>query len=646
MFKNKNKTTEIKNKKPKQYQLEGYDLDLIARTQPQGGVRFTERFVEHGNGYQACLLIYDFPNDVSSHWLNSIVNREGVIAMVDYGSEDNSEIMNVLDRSMREQSTRIIEDKNALSRNQSVNTYRNLSDIGDAISQYGEVIKNMNIRLYVSDHSQHELDTKVQNIRKDIQAKGFKCQMMLFESKDNYLSMFYNLTDQKKKLSYYRRGKASVPASTAGASYYMNHTELMDPNGGFLGTTQTQGTVLLDMFHADSKRTYYNSIVFGAMGKGKSTLMKMLFEDQNARQHMIRGFDIAGDFKEVVKHNNGKMISLNGTGGIINMLEIFATATVDDDFEKLEVDERSSFSAHISKLKMQLSIFAPDLQETDLNDFGGWVFDFYCSKGLWSADPNSDLKITGLKSYEYPILSDLLEYLQKINTKTFTSAKSRSLEKIVSTVKSMVQQYPMLFNGHTSIENILHEKIVFFDIKGLKDFGDRVFQCQVHTAITMIWSHALYHGQIGKSKIEDPNIDNDTVQRFILFIDECHNIINANNREVVNFTKNFMKEMRKYLAGIMLATQSPQELLPQGNDLIVNDLKQIFELTQYKFLLGMDQSTLDKLENVLGDTIKESEYQLIPKLDRGQAILSIAGESIVFDVQPSKEQLARFSGGL
>ncbi|MFL4617012.1 ATP-binding protein, partial [Staphylococcus aureus] len=132
----------------------------------------------------------------------------------------------------------------------------------------------------------------------------------------------------------------------------------------------------------------------------------------------------------------------------------------------------------------------------------------------------------------------------------------------------------------------------------------------------------------------------------ILFIDECHNIINANNREVVNFTKNFMKEMRKYLAGIMLATQSPQELLPQGNDLIVNDLKQIFELTQYKFLLGMDQSTLDKLENVLGDTIKESEYQLIPKLDRGQAILSIAGESIVFDVQPSKEQLARFSGGL
>ena len=38
--------------------------------------------------------------------------------------------------------------------------------------------------------------------------------------------------------------------------------------------------------------------------------------------------------------------------------------------------------------------------------------------------------------------------------------------------------------------------------------------------------------------------------------------------------------------------------------------------------------------------------ELLDGYNRGQAILSIAGESIVFDVQPSKEQLARFSGGL
>ncbi|UJS28988.1 ATP-binding protein (plasmid) [Macrococcoides canis] len=642
MFKKKEKK---RLTKPKHYELEGYDLEYIAEVQPQGGIKFGERFIENGMGYQACLLIYDFPNDVSSHWLNSIVNREGVIASVDFGSEENHEILQVINRSMKEQSSRISEEKNALSRNQSINTYQNLSHIGDSITKYGEVIKNINIRLYVSDHSQNELDKKVQTIRKDIQSKGFKCQLMLFESKDNYNCLYYNLTDQKKVLNYYRRGKASIPASTAGATYYFNHTEIMDPNGGFLGTTQTQGAVLLDMFLADSRRTYYNSIIFGAMGKGKSTLMKMIFEDMNARNNMIRGFDIAGDFQELVSVNGGKMIALNGAGGIINMMEVFATSTVEDE-NGLVIDEHSSFSAHSSKLQMQYKIYNTSLEETDLQDLGIWINDFYCSLGLWSKDKSIDKKITGLKPKEYPILEDFLRYLETVNTSTFTPERKRSLEKIISSTRSMVEDYGKIFNGHTTIEDILNEQIVFFDIKGLKDYGQRVFQCQVYTAITMIWSHALYHGQIGKKQVEDPAINNDDVQRFMLFIDECHNIINANSREVVQFMKNFMKEMRKYNAGCQLATQSPQELLPQGNELIVNDLKQIFELTQYKFLLGMDQSTLDKLKDVLGNTIKESEYALIPKLQRGQSILSIAGESIVFDVQPSKAQLKRFKGGL
>ena len=646
IFNKKDKKT-VK-KKPEHYALDGYDLDFIARIQPQGGIKFKERYVENGIGYQGCILLYDFPNDVTGHWLNSIINMEGTIGIVDYGTEDNTEVMNTLNRSVREQHSRILESKNALSRNEYQNTYRNLMDIGEAINQYGEVIKNMNIRLYITGSSQVDLDKKVSTIRKELQSKGFKGQMMMFESKDNYLSMAYSLTDQKKELSYYRKGKANVPASTAGASYYMNHTELMDPNGAYLGTTMTDGTVLLDMFQADSKRTYYNSIIFGAMGKGKSTLMKMLFEDQNARSHMIRGFDIAGDFREVVRYNGGQMISLSGSGGIINMLEVFATATTEteDEHQELVVDEKASFSAHLSKLKMQLKILNSDLTETDLTDYANWLREFYIDFGLLPNSLEEDYKVTGLEPKQYPILSDLLSFLESKNTDGYSIEKNRTLEKVISTIKEMVEQNGNLFNGHTTIPDILYEPIVFFDIKGLMDYGLPIFQTQIYTAISMIWSHALYHGQQSKKQIENPDIDNDTVQRFMVFIDECHNIINANNREVVQFTKNFMKEMRKYMAGIQLATQSPQELLPDGNELIVNDLKQIFELTQYKFLLGMDQSTLDKLEDVLGDTIKESEYELIPNLERGQAILSISGDSIVFNVMPTQEQLDRFEGGL
>jgi len=635
-----------KNKKIKQYEREGYDLDFIAKTQPEGGITFKDRYVETGAGYQGCLLVYDFPNDVPGHWLDKIVNRNGITAVVDCGSEDNENIKSVINRSMREQYSRVLETKSdALSKNEARNTYQNLMQIGDAISQYGEVIRTLNIRLYITEDTVHKLDEKVQSIRKDIQSRGYKCQMMLFESKDNYLCNFYSIKDQKDKLSYYRNGKASVPSSTAGGSFYFNHTELMDERGSYLGYTRTQGPVLLDMFKNDSKRTYYNSIVFGAMGKGKSTLLKMILENEVGRGNMIRGFDVAGDFHQVIKYTGGKMISLNGSGGIINLMEVFATASEEKN-NKFVVDERSSFSSHTSKLKMQLKMFNSDLTETDLMDAGNWISSFYKDIGLVEKKGEKIKKITGLPPEKYPILSDFRQYLKGIDTTDFTPERIRSLEKITTTVNSMCDDYGQLFDGHTTIENIIDEQVIFFDIKGLKDFGSRVFQTQVHTAISMIWSHALYHGQIGKQQIENKEKDIEDVQRFLLLIDECHNIINANNPEVVEFTKSFMKEMRKYLAGIMLATQSPEELLPQGNEKIVSDLKQIFELTQYKFLLGMDQSTIDKIRGVLGSTVKSSEYEIIPSLERGDTVLSVAGESIVFHVHPTQDQLDRFKGGV
>src|SRR5699024_11285715 len=99
---------------------------------------------------------------------------EGTIGIDDYGTEDNTEVMNTLNRSVREQHSRILESKNALSRNEYQNTYRNLMDIGEAINQYGEVIKNMNISLYVTGLSKVDLDKKVSILSNELQSKDFK----------------------------------------------------------------------------------------------------------------------------------------------------------------------------------------------------------------------------------------------------------------------------------------------------------------------------------------------------------------------------------------------------------------------------------------------------------------------------------------
>ncbi|NYN68502.1 hypothetical protein, partial [Salmonella enterica] len=74
-------------------------------------------------------------------------------------------------------------------------------------------------------------------------------------------------------------------------------------------------------------------------------------------------------------------------------------------------------------------------------------------------------------------------------------------------------------------------------------------------------------------------------------------------------------------AGVIFATQSPQELIPENiNAKVEPKLKQVFALTQAKFLLNMEESDVSVVEKALGSVIKESEYRRIPFLKRGQAL--------------------------
>lgn len=50
----------------------------------------------------------------------------------------------------------------------------------------------------------------------------------------------------------------------------------------------TNGSVIYDPFKFDDVRTFFNILVLGKMGMGKSTLLKMIEEDQFARGNFIR----------------------------------------------------------------------------------------------------------------------------------------------------------------------------------------------------------------------------------------------------------------------------------------------------------------------------------------------------------------------
>ena len=68
---------------------------------------------------------------------------------------------------------------------------------------------------------------------------------------------------------------------------------------------------------------------------------------------------------------------------------------------------------------------------------------------------------------------------------------------------------------------------------------------------------------------------------------------------------------------------------------------------QYKFIFKQDTSSADVIKDTFKDSLTYSQLEDIPYLERGECILSIAGDrTIRFDVWASGEyELPIFSGG-
>ncbi|MDJ1089882.1 VirB4 family type IV secretion system protein [Macrococcoides caseolyticum] len=656
MFGLKKKDEQIVKQKIDDFVEDNYDLEFIAKTQPQGGISFHENYIKKGDGYEACLTIYDYPSTVYDNWMRHIVNREGVITIQDISTANREQVQENLKRSLSEQSARIQDNKaDAMTKSSSTDKYQTLLGVSHMINDLGEQIKKITVRMFIYKPTLEQLDNEIHRIRVDLEARGIKSQVMNFETKENWQSLVMKYGRQKQVHGVNFKEGQQIPASTLGGGYPFDHTSINDEHGAFIGTTETGGPVYLDLFKVDNVRKSFNSIVFGMMGSGKSTFLKVIEEEQFARNHFIRGFDKAGDFRQVVREQGGKMISLDGSQGMINMLEILPTATYDKednpDIEgyDLMINEEACYTQHLSKLQMQMSLMNGDLTDTDLMDCVGYFNDFYIHVGLWTADRSKrkQMVVTGHRPEEYPILSEFRAFIHNLDESKMTSQKRVTKEKILTTLDNMINVYGGVFDGHTTVPNMDEEQIVFYNIEQLEKLSPNVFKCQLYVALSLIWSQALKNGKKYKKMIEDGKIDPRNARRFMVFIDECQNIVNVNNLNTVEFVVNFMKEMRKYLAGVIFATQSPKQLLPENsNNDATTQLKQIFALTQYKFFFQIDRSDIDSVRDVLGETIKESEYEIIPTLGKGEAIVSIQGaNNTLFHNDVSEEQLRRFSGG-
>ena len=92
----------------------GYDPYLISAIQPVGGISFKdEKIISTGDGYQAVLYIYKYPDTgVDRHWLTYIMNIQGAVCTIDITTDNIEEVKRNIKRSMSEYGSRVGTAKN------------------------------------------------------------------------------------------------------------------------------------------------------------------------------------------------------------------------------------------------------------------------------------------------------------------------------------------------------------------------------------------------------------------------------------------------------------------------------------------------------------------------------------------------------
>ncbi|MDO6336294.1 DUF87 domain-containing protein [Clostridium perfringens] len=624
-----------------------YNPYLIDKIQPCGGIIFKDNYIKKGDGYEACINIYDYPSEVNHFWLKGLIKElDDTVITVDVGTANINEVLKKVNKSMNEHNSRIEDSRDYTTAINSNNEFGALSALTDDIVNNSEVMKQIVTRIFVWDRTLEGLENKEKNILEKLETLKYKGAIFINEQEYEWKSIKLPMSKQEKLPNGII--KQPIQALSLAGGYPFDFIELKDKTGMPLGTNRVGGSVIFDLFTKNSIRKSFNALILGVTGAGKSTLLKKLMNNNIILEDTIRVLDLTGEFGETIERSGGKVIKLDGSNGMINPFQIFATMI---DTDTNEILEEQSYMFHINKLSMTYRFLAEGCSSDEIREFENLVNDFYIDFGIKRE------RCTTYKVQEYPIMEEFLNFIkkqlynnvEKEELKTnLTTKRQERIESIKLTIENAINNYSKLFNGYSTIEDMSSERILSFELRNLSQFDNRIFNAQMFSILTMLWNGALKQGIKQKKLFDSGAVTLDEATKYLLFIDEAHKYINSDNELAVDFFITFEREARKYFSGLVFATHSINDVVPESSDkTILGKIKTLFELTQYKFIMQQDNNAKKALETIFEGQLNENEINNIPTFGQGDTTLIINGmNNITFHVEISEEEKILFEGGV
>jgi hypothetical protein len=391
-----------------------------------------------------------------------------------------------------------------------------------------------------------------------------------------------------------------LPASSVANLYPFNYSGKTDPQGFYVGRDKFGSNILIDFNQRAEDKTNGSILILGNSGQGKSYLLKLILCNlREAGMHVIC-LDPEMEYEDLTNNLKGCFIDLMGGTYIINPLEPKVWDEGDDP-EDLDAPEafrlRSRLSQHISFLKDFFRSYK-DFTDREIDVIEILLQRLYESFGI-----TDQTDFRRLPSEDYPILSDLYEFIEKEyqefdkNRRQLYTAEL--LQSILLGLHSMCKgAESKFFNGYT---NITDSSFITFGVKGLLQASKSLKNALLFNVLSYMSNELLTTGNTAAS-----------LDEFYLFL---------SNLTAVEYVRNFMKRVRKKNSAVILASQNLEDFNIEG---IREYTKPLFSIPTHQFLFNV--GAIDEKFYIETLQLEQSEFSLIRYPQRGVCLYKCGNE--------------------
>ncbi len=468
-----------------------------------------------------------------------------------------------------------------------------------------EKIKEVSLILMVTGNKK-ERDEIIRDLKRIVERYQIKLDVPRLRQMETF--QCFDITNLSlKDYSFY------LPTLTLSAAFPFTKTYFNDPTGYMLGVDiHTSLPIFFDPFVLNNKRTSHNIAIISSTGGGKSFTMKKMIVNEYARGTKIFIFDAENEYEKLVKANDGEYIDLySKKGGMINPLQIRYIPS-DEEQETKETD--CPLAKHLGFLEAFFKSAFDNIQEKELVMLLAILEDLYNKKGIYKNTSINTLQ--ELKPEDYPIFSDLYNYLPEYKKKLDSIEKQKLVDQLdVLLSRFLTGTDSFLFNGHTNID--LNNDLIAFNLQELLYSGNqRLINTQTLNLLTYL------NNSIVANKIINEKRGSNDKQHISIVVDEFHLYIDENNNEVIKNFGQLARRCRKYNTNLILSSQCISDFL--GNATVLRHASAIFNNCQYTMIGMLKEDDLKAyLELFKNNPLTDTQKAFLLGARRGEFLLNI-----------------------